>query len=102
MVKIRLKVAQMNDDEIQSLQAIQAIQANRLKRPRYRAGDRIQIDAAGPFQGWRGTVRSVSAIQTLTGVVSTYMYKLQMENLSYQMWPEDSLRPLAGDSELPL
>lgn len=77
----------MSDDE--------SMRLSQYKRPRYREGDRVQIDLPGPMNGWHVEVRSVSAIQTLGGRVVTYLYKIKADNHAYLALPEEQLRPIA-------
>lgn len=78
----------MTDEEAQ------AIAAGQDKRPRYAPGDRVQVVMPNtPYDGWRGEVRSVAALQTIQGTLVTYVYRLRGENLVYLELPEDHLSP---------
>lgn len=71
--------------------------ANRYKRPHYRRGDRVRIVRPGVFCGMVGTVSGgPDALQTISGLVLTYLYWLHMDNGARHRWPEEDIAPLAG------
>lgn len=67
------------------------IRANRDRRPLYAIGERLRVTEVGRFQDWQGEVLRITPWQNSAGFIVTYMYRLRMENLAQQEWPEESL-----------
>lgn len=75
-----------DEDEAKAL-----VNANRDKRPLYHPGQRVRVLRDAMYVGWEGEVRDMFAVQTITGLVATYMYHVRMDNLAIQVWDEDHL-----------
>lgn len=70
------------------------VDANRDRRPLYRPGQRVQVVNDSVFQGWQGEVRDVYGVQTVSGLITTYVYHVRMDNLAIQVWEEIFLAPI--------
>jgi transcription antitermination factor NusG len=75
------------------------VAANKDKRPLFQKGDRVEVTTDGQFKGWRGVVWDISAVQTAGGVVVSYLYRLDMENLAQHRWHEENLRLVTNTEE---